>query len=167
VCKVRGEGLEGQYRGCWRRALRQVRAAEVGHEGARCENSAPDGLAVLPDAVHGLCGVVRGAGGGDERGRADEVRAPPLHRALEKGTSARLANDAVIVVVVIVVIVVVVVARQPRGTIGAMFRALRGSVYCGAGVRKKGVGTGDEILAAIQEDFDVDFSEDDEVDFGM
>jgi hypothetical protein len=60
-------------------------AAEVGHGGARCEDNAPDGLAVLPDAVHGLCSVVRGAGGGDERGRADEDRAPPLHRALYEG----------------------------------------------------------------------------------
>jgi tRNA(Arg) A34 adenosine deaminase TadA len=48
------------------------------------------------------------------------------------------------VVVVIVVIAVVVVARQPRGTIGAVFRAER--VYYGAGIEKKGVGDGDEIL---------------------
>jgi hypothetical protein len=33
-------------------------------------------------------------------------------------------------------------------------------VYCGAGVGKKGVGTGDEILAAFQEDFDGAFSDD-------
>jgi hypothetical protein len=46
--------------------------AEVGHGGARCEDNAPDGLAVLPDAVHGLCGVVRGALGGGERCRAEE-----------------------------------------------------------------------------------------------
>jgi hypothetical protein len=108
VCGVRGEGSEGQYRGGWRRALRQVRAAEVGHGGARCEVSA------------------RGVGSKDERDRADKDRAPPLHRALEQGTSARLSDDNVIVVVVIVVIAVVVVARQPRGTIGAVFRALSG-----------------------------------------
>jgi hypothetical protein len=33
-------------------------------------------------------------------------------------------------------------------------------VYCGAGVGEKGVGTGDEIFAAFQEDFDADFSDD-------
>jgi hypothetical protein len=31
---------------------------------------------------------------------------------------------------------------------------------CGAGVGKKGMGTGDEILAAFQKDFDADFSDD-------
>jgi hypothetical protein len=33
-------------------------------------------------------------------------------------------------------------------------------VYCGAGIGKKGVGTGDEILAAFQEDFDAEASDD-------
>jgi hypothetical protein len=33
-------------------------------------------------------------------------------------------------------------------------------VYFSSGVGKKGVGTGDEILAAFQEDFDADFSDD-------
>jgi hypothetical protein len=115
----------------------------MGHRGARCEDSAPNELAVLPDAVHGL----RGAGGGGERGRADKDRAPPLHRSLEQAARERLSDDAVIVVVITLVIAVVVVARQPRGTIGAMFRALRGKRILWGGHRKKGVGDGDEILA--------------------